>query len=71
MNQTSFVFDQQFSQILSKEVDRRTVQKRSVVRQDPVQTTIAAACTETTGLSNPAVCYVINTHESFNRIGYD
>jgi hypothetical protein len=46
-------------------VDRRTVQKRSVARQDPVRTTIAAAGTETTGLSNPRVCYVINTHESF------
>ena len=68
---TTFVFDQQFSQILSEEVDRRTVQKRSVVRQDPVRTTITAAGTETTGLSNPGVCYVINTHESFNRIGYD
>jgi hypothetical protein len=49
-------------------VDRRTVQKRSVARQDPVRTTIAAAGTETTGLSNPGVCYIINTHESFNRI---
>jgi hypothetical protein len=49
-------------------VDRRTVQKRSVARQDPVRATIAAAGTETTGLSNPGVCYVINTHESFNRI---
>jgi hypothetical protein len=33
--------------------------------QDPVRTTIAAAGTETAGLSNPGVRYVINTHESF------
>jgi hypothetical protein len=56
MNQTRIRLDQQFSQILSEEVDRRTVQKRSVARQDPVRTTIAAAGTETTGLSNPGVC---------------
>jgi hypothetical protein len=71
MNQTRIRLDQQFSQILSEEVHRRTVQKRSVARQDPVRTTIAAAGTETTGLSNPGVGYVINTHETFNRTCYD
>jgi hypothetical protein len=33
-----------------------------------VRTTIPAAGTETTDLSNPGVCYVIRTHESFSRI---
>ena len=71
MNQTRIRLRSAIQPILSEEVDRRTVQKRSVARQDPVRTTIAAAGTETTGLSNPGVCYVINTHESFNRICYD
>jgi hypothetical protein len=33
-----------------------------------VRTTIPAAGTETTDLSNPGVCYIIRTHESFSRI---
>ena len=53
MNQTRIRLRSAIQPILSEEVDRRTVQKRSVARQDPVRTTIAAAGTETTGLSNP------------------
>jgi hypothetical protein len=37
MNQTRIRLDQQFSQILNEEVDRRTVPKHSVARQDPVR----------------------------------
>jgi hypothetical protein len=56
MNQTRIRLDQQFSQILSEEVDRRTVPKR--FSRKAVRTTIAAAGTETSGLSNPGVWFL-------------